>query len=263
MTPQAALRHAVRHSLRALDTLLFPRSCVLCDTPSQRVGLCAGCELAVFDLAPPACPRCASTLGRAEAEVVARQGSCVQCREPRPRFDRALALGPYQGPLRTLCLRLKAEHRRWLAGTLADLLAERHQRALEAWLAEVPAESPPALVHVPLHWSRRWHRGYDQAACLARRLHERLGLDLLPALRRVKATPRLADRGRAERIALMRGAFRVRRAAARRLAGRDVVLVDDVLTTGSTCDAATRVLRKAGARRVLVLVLARAEPHRR
>ena len=113
------------------------------------------------------------------------------------------------------------------------------------------------MVPVPLHWRRRWRRGYNQSEALARPIAARLRLPFRPGswLRRIRNTPEQKGSGMAaERLENVRGAFRV---AGAELAGRTVLLVDDVLTTGSTASEAARTLRRAGAKRVVVAVLAR------
>src|SRR5262249_42340084 len=113
------------------------------------------------------------------------------------------------------------------------------------------------VVPVPLHWRRHWDRGYNQAEAIARGLAKRLSLRVVPAIRRAEATPPLAELGPTARAEAMRGAFQAREAP--EILGRTVILVDDVLTTGATCGAAARALKKAGAARVVAAVLARAE----
>jgi ComF family protein len=165
-------------------------------------------------------------------------------------FDAAVALGPYEGAIRDLCLRLKRERNAWLAPWLASLLAEARVEA-----RQFPGDS--VVVPVPLHWKRQWQRGYNQADALACGLAKRLSLRLAHPLRRVQATPHLAFAGRSERAKVMRDAFEVRRRVP--LGGRTVLLVDDILTTGATCGAAARALKRAGAARVVVAVIGRAE----
>jgi ComF family protein len=133
---------------------------------------------------------------------------------------------------------------------LAGLLAEEtpHYLSLEEW---------DGLVPVPLHWVRRWRRGFNQAAVLARVVGRRHGIPVLGrALRRVRATPRQHGDFEARRKNI-RDAFTA--AAGAGIAGRRLLLVDDVFTTGATADACARVLRRAGAADVGVLTLARAE----
>jgi ComF family protein len=138
----------------------------------------------------------------------------------------------------------------WLARWLADLLVESRGESLRAFGAD-------AVAPVPLHWRRRWRRRYNQAEALAGCLASRLGLVLIRPLVRVKPTRTLAGRGRVERAAELKDAFRVR--GGRGLDGRRVILVDDVLTTGATCGAAARALKRAGAARVMAVVVGRAE----
>jgi ComF family protein len=162
-----------------------------------------------------------------------------------------VALGVYEGTLRDLCLQLKRERNAWLAPWLSGLLVEARSEAL----ARVPADS--WVIPVPLHWRRRLERGYNQADELASGLARRLKLPIRRLLRRRVATPKLAKLGQTARSDLMHGVFRAR--AHPGLAGRTVVLVDDVLTTGATCGEAARALKRAGAVKVIVLVVARTE----
>jgi ComF family protein len=136
------------------------------------------------------------------------------------------------------------------------------------WLAEVVVEgglddlrgeaAPGAwVVPVPLHWRRRLSRGYNQAEALAIGVGKTLSLPVKPVLRRVLPTPKLALLGRTERSKVMKQAFRAR--SVPDLKGRTVLLVDDILTTGATTGEASRALKRAGASRVVVVVVARAE----
>lgn len=246
-SPAPGLRRLAGACLRALDALLFPSSCVVCDADAGVAPFCGACRGELIDVGP-ACPRCALTLGPYE---VADRG-CSGCRDRPLGFDASLALGPYQGPIRELCVRMKDAHHGWLARWVADLIVEARGETLRTW-----AETAAGVAPVPLHWWRRWRRRYNQAEALAARLARRLDLRLIRPLRRVKRTPILAGRGRIERAELLRAAFRTRGGWDGR--GRDVILVDDVLTTGATCGAAARVLKRAGSGRVLAVVVGRAE----
>jgi ComF family protein len=152
--------------------------------------------------------------------------------------------------LRHLCLLLKRRANAWLARWLADLLVVARGEAFGTLAGA-------KVVPVPLHWRRRLGRGYDQADALAHRLARGLRLRPCRALRRLRATTTLARLGRAERLEVMRDAFGVRRRVS--LKGETVLLVDDILTTGATTGAAARALKKAGAARVVVAVIGRAE----
>lgn len=230
--------------VRAAEDLLFASPCVICG--AGEAPICAGCRGEIAEASGVQCPRCALGVGPWEVAV----DGCSWCRKKRLGFDEAVALGPYQGPIREICLRMKSVHGAWLARWVCDVLIEaRGERLSEP--------GPAAVVPVPLHWSRRLLRGYNQSHALASRLAERLGLPLVPGLRRTVATPKLASKGRASRAGLMRGAFRVVKGS--RIEGRTVLLIDDVLTTGATCGSAARALKTAGAAKVVAVVVGRAE----
>lgn len=175
--------------------------------------------------------------------------ACGRCRARPPAFARLLAGWSYEPPFDAVVRRLKFGRLDYLGGHLG--------RALAAELAgELVLGGGELVVPLPLHWRRRLARGFDQARAIAGPLAAALGLPLVPALRRRRATPPQSGLGRAERLANPQGAFAVRRPASVR--GRDLLLVDDVATTGATLDAAARALRQAGAARVVAVVAARA-----
>jgi len=242
------LQRVVGSFFEAVDALIFPWQCPVCGAGVVGSPFCPDCRAALLGAAGPACPRCALTLG----PWARLDRGCSACRGKSLGFDAAIALGAYQGPVRDLCLLLKNERNAWLARWMIDLLIEAR-----AELGQVPKDA--WVVPVPLHWRRYWERGYNQSDELARRLAKRLALRRVGALRRVVATDPLAQLGRVERARVMRDAFRVRPRSKNALAGRTIVLVDDILTTGATSGAAARTLKKAGATRVLVVVIGRAE----
>lgn len=233
----------------AVDSLAFPSTCPACDGDTGGAAFCPDCRAELLGAAGPACFRCAMPVG----PFTDRTGGCSECRGRSLGYDGAIALGPYLGPIRRLCLDLKHERNAWMARWLAELVAEGRGESLRP-----EAEAGAWVVPVPLHWRRRLARGYNQAEALAIGLGRRMSLEVRPAaLRRVVSTPALALAGRSERAKLMRHAFRARRDP--RLVGRTVLLVDDILTTGATCGAAARALKRAGAARVVAVVVARAE----
>ncbi len=225
---------------QSVDALVFPWSCAVCGVEGQSGAFCPSCHAELMGQASKAlasvCPRCALPAG----PFADLERGCGACRGRSLGFDAAMALGPYEGSLRELCLRLKHERNAWLAPRLSGLWLEARGEAIgrfpdDAW-----------IVPVPLHWWRHWRRGYNQAEALARGLARRLDRPLRRPLQRVVATDKLAELSRTERTRAMRGAFRARRNA--RLEGRTILLVDDVLTTGATCGAAARASRKPAPR---------------
>jgi ComF family protein len=243
-----AIRRGWKSAGLAVDALAFPPICPVCDASTGGPPFCGDCRSELLGAAGPACPRCAMPVGP-YADLA---GGCSECRGRSLGFDGAIALGPYRGPIRHLCLSLKHERNAWMARWLAEVVAEGRSGPLGE-----EARAGPLVVPVPLHWRKRVRRGYNQAEALARGLARALSLEVRPALRRVAATPALAMAGRVERARLMRHAFRARRF--RGIRGRSVLLVDDILTTGATTGAAARALKRAGASRVVVVVVARAE----
>lgn len=240
------MQHWVSTCLCAVDALVYPWACQVCGADFQAKPFCAACRDELIESSGRTCWRCALPVGP-HATV---QKGCSDCRKRSLGFQAAVALGPYKGPLRALCLELKNEHRSWLATWLAELL-------VEARAEDLRAHEVDCVVPVPLHWRRRLVRGYNQAEALAVGLASRLAIRHVQPMRRVVATPPLAWMSRTERARVMHGAFRAR--PHRAIAGRNVLLVDDILTTGATCGAAARALRRAGARRVIVAVIGRAD----
>lgn len=230
----------------ALDLVLPPR-CLGCREPVDRQGeLCAACWAPLRFLHEPWCDRCGFPLPHDGPGPQA----CPACHERPPPWDRGRSALAYDDASRGLILRFKHAERieaaatfaRWLAAAGRDLLAD----------AEL-------LVPVPLHRWRLLRRGYNQSGLLAARLAR---LSAVPwsadALLRSRATTSQQGLGAAARgLNVTAAAFRVPERRLSMVAGRRVVLIDDVLTTGSTLGACTRVLRRAGAARVDVLTLAR------
>jgi ComF family protein len=174
---------------------------------------------------------------------------CARCRRGRRAVDRARSVGEYEGALRAIVHALKYDGRRSLAPRLARLMREHGEELLQGASSVVP---------VPLHPSRRRARGFNQAEDLA--IH--LGLPLIAALRRVRATATQAELPAARRHANVRGAFEPTRQV-RSIEGSAVVLVDDVSTTGATLDACARALKSAGVAEVRAITAARAVMSRR
>ncbi len=230
---------------------VWPSRCALCDAADAGDGLgCAEHRLAC-ELEGPRCARCAAAI----APMLPEGERCPDCRARAPAFASVAALGEYRA-LATAAwvLALKYGGRPDLAEPLGQLLAAR--LALEP-----PAAEPRVLVPVPLHPARRIDRGYDQALWLARAAGRHACLPVVRALRRTRATPVQGALGTVSRAANVRAAFAAARfppGRARRVAGKEAWLVDDVVTSGATAGECARVLRRLGAARVRVLCVARA-----
>ena len=219
---------------------LYPPRCLLCG-----LAECSLHGLAHHDPFPR-CVRCAARL----PDVLPDGAICAACRRRPPGFSGSVCLGDYSDPaLRSYVLALKHGGRKDLADPLG--------RALGLRLLErgVPTGTP--VVPVPLAWLRRHERGHDQALGLARGVAVELGGPVVRALRRSRWTAPQGSPTARSRPANVAGAFGLRRAA-RRLLGIEVLLVDDVATSGATLAECARVLRRAGVKRVRPAFLARA-----
>jgi ComF family protein len=233
---------------------VLPARCPVCRGPDPEDGL--GCAEHRLPLAPPGdrCARCAGPLPPA----VGSAERCSACRLRPPSFGRAIALADYgaQPAIREWILALKHGRRPDLSRTLGRALG-----AAFAGARPRDGTAPPVLVPVPLHPLRRLERGYDQALLVALAAAEVERLEVVRALRRVRSTPPQGTPGAPSRQANVERAFAPaipRRLAARRVEGREVWLVDDVVTSGATASACARALKRLGAARVGVLALARA-----
>jgi ComF family protein len=179
-----------------------------------------------------------------------KDSGCYRCRDRKLWFDETIALGHYAGGLREMLLRMKRADGDSISLALGQLLWQRCADRLSQSDTHV-------VVPIPLHWRRRWVHRTNSAAVLAEVLAGRLGAPLADRLlRRRRNTRRQFDLTPPQRWDNVRNAFATR--GGYHLQRANVLLVDDILTTGATCSAAARTLRKAGAQRVTVVVVARA-----
>lgn len=232
---------------RALLDALYPPLCLVCRAPVADPGsLCPTCWSEMQFLDGPVCPICGFPF-----EVDAGPDMlCGACLARPPAFDRARAVFRYDDLSKKPVLALKHADRLELVPGFVRWL-ERAGRPILA--------GSQVIVPVPLHWQRLWKRRYNQSAELARGLARLTGLTLAPqALVRRKSTPSQGAMPSAEaRRKNVRGAFAVPKPRRAAVKGKSVLLIDDVLTTGATADACARALKRAGAKSVCVLALAR------
>lgn len=239
--------------LRNLSTQLFnqllPTTCLLCGCTLRGELLCGGCELDLPHLtrAENVCRQCSLPL-TAEADY------CGQCLRQPPPFRCSVIPFTYEFPIDVLIHRFKYQRRSAYGRALADLLtACVHHHYRERELAQ-----PDLIIPVPLHWVRRWHRGFNQTEVLAKTLSEALQIPLDTDLcRRRLRTPPQRGLSRRERQKNLQAAFAVSPRATALLAGKRIALVDDVLTTTATARAVSRLLLDRGAREVHLWALAR------
>ena len=223
-----------------LDFALPPR-CAGCGIVVEQVhSFCSDCWTKVEFLGPGGCSSCGLPLQATEAD------QCAVCLAKPPRIARTRAAVVYDDLARGVAIRLKYGRKVALARTMARYMAP----LLDAEGGDL------LLVPVPLHRSRIWSRGFNQSAIVARELSRLTGLQTLPrALTRTRRTPPLKGMSPLQRRRAVAGAFTVPESEIVR--GKTVILIDDVLTTGSTANACARALRRAGAARVELVSWAR------
>jgi ComF family protein len=241
----ARLTAALRSTLGLLVDVALPQLCATCREPVEGPGLCPACWSKLSFIAPPYCERLGIPFpfdagpGLLSLEAIA---------DP-PAYHRARAAVRYDDIARKLVHAFKYGDRLDLAPIMARWMANAGR--------ELVADAD-AIVPVPLHWRRQWARRFNQSAVLAEIIAKASGKMMAhAALKRVKATPQQVGLDKSGRAQNVQGAFRVPAACRAEVAGRKLVLVDDVLTSGATVDACARTLLRAGAASVDVLAFAR------
>jgi ComF family protein len=229
-----------------LVDLVYPPRCPACgEGIAAQDGLCAACWGELVIPGEPACASCQRPFG---SDAAAEGAICAPCLANPPRHDGIAAGTLYNDASRKLVLAFKHGKRIALAPMLARMAAARLPELEGDWL----------VVPVPLHRWRLWRRGFNQSALLAREIARLRNQSLLvDGLLRRRATPVLGGLGRSARARALSGAIAVNPRHRAGIAGAQIVLVDDVMTSGATTDACVGALKRAGANRVVIACFAR------
>jgi ComF family protein len=222
--------------LAQLRDQLLPAQCLLCSQHSGHELLCTDCAADIARLSGPTCPRCAIPTTHGER--------CGRCLHQPPFFSTTLAIFPYEFPVDRMIHAFKYGHQLALAGWFGEHLARR-----------LKADDFDLILPMPLHPTRLRERGFNQAMEIARVLEKRLSRPVdRSSLHRTRATETQARLTLKARHDNMRGAFECRT----ELGGRNILLIDDVLTSGATANECARVLKLHGAGEIHLAVVARA-----
>ncbi len=240
-----AFRGAWSHAAKLALDIVLPTLCVACREPVDGEGVCAECWGKLSFIAPPFCPR----LGIPFVYDPGPDMLSMEAIANPPAYTRARAAVRYDDVARTLVHALKYQDRTDLAPAMGRWMARAGRELLD---------DADVLVPVPLHWRRAWRRRYNQSGALARVIERQNGVKVAAeALRRIRPTEQQIGLSRPQRASNVQGAFKVAPDRQALIAGRRVVLIDDVLTSGATVDACARALLRAKAASVDVLVFAR------
>lgn len=231
---------------------LYPQACPFCGdeagstaAASSYPSLCTNCSGRLAERIESACVRCGAPVG----PYLETSGGCIHCRGRQFAFETSVCLGVYKDALRLACLASKSSAGVSLAAALGQLLWQRQGETIAQQEFDV-------VTSIPQHWSRRLVRPQHASETLARVLARSLQVEFDPhILLKVRRTPAQATLPPGKRRTNLKRAFRVPRGA--RLHGLSILLVDDILTTGTTANEASRALKRAGASRVVVAVVAR------
>ena len=242
----------VRRAASAVVDFVLPPACTFCTRDLQNdfeatidhINLCGKCRKQFTSDERSACQKCGMPVG---PYVDTTQG-CPACSRRDFRFDKVIRLGVYENSLRTACIRGKSRGAESLAASLASLLWKKHQNALNEFAADL-------VVPVPQFWLHKFTRPHHQALTMAEVLAEHLEIPCDErAVRKARRTVDQSSLPRSKRLTNLKQAYAVRRNHC--LAGKRVLIVDDILTTGTTSNELAKVLRKAGASNVAVAVIA-------
>lgn len=238
--------------LRVLCDFILPPRCVICEASTSGEPdpwVCPGCWASVDFVQPPVCAQCGTPFPAPAEAIRAVNHRCGKCVLRPPHYERARAVGLYEGALRQVIHAMKYRPVFGLVAPLAELMS--------GWFAVYWGNRvPDALVPVPLHRHRLRRREFDQAQALAGELGQRVGVPVWSdaLIRHISTRSQIGLRA-AERRRNIRGAFRV--GPRWPYQGKSLLLIDDVYTTGATAFECARVLRRAGAARVDVYTVAR------
>lgn len=235
--------------VESLLELLYPEknTCFFCEVHDEAINdryICRDCEKAMKEIIPPICMKCSKPI-----DMNAPENLCSDCRKHDHSFEMSRSVYAYEGSVKKGIYNFKYYNKpyfyRFFGRCLVDCMKENDYSGLEL------------VVPVPLHRSKMRKRGYNQSELLARYISKNTAIPFVDILKRIKKTPKQSQMTKEERGKNLKNAFDVKKGMAKVLAGKTVLLVDDVYTTGSTADECSSTLLKNGASKVFVITIAR------
>lgn len=241
--------------LLSLINLLYPTTCPVCNRKTSD-HICSDCWDKIEFLKPPLCPKCGRPFSSDISLYHSPEHLCAECRSTKTYFDKAMAIGSYEGTLAEAVHLFKYNHKKGLGHPLGRIMVDYIISNSSLFSTEPVEVSSLMVLPVPLHPRRLREREFNQSLLLAKEISRALRIPLIPDnLQRVRWTkPQIELKGE-ERLTNVKGAFEVK--DPKDIECKSLLLIDDVYTTGATVRECSKVLKKAGAEKVYVLTLAR------
>ena len=232
-----------KNSLEKIRNICFPSTCYVCGEYIDDQGLCGKCWSQIKWISAPTCPICGKPF-EIDTGLL-----CAECNAKKPYFDKAISVFEYNDHSKNIILKFKHADSTYLGNQLAQWMYRAGEAALK---------NSDIIIPVPIHFLKRLKRKYNQTEILANHLSKLSNIEYEPQIlkksRRTKSQEGLSRKQREENI---RNSFSIDEKFAYKLKNKKIALIDDVLTTGSTVNECARILKKAGAKSVTVLTVAR------
>jgi ComF family protein len=235
----AVISHAITIYIRRI--IAIPHHCILCDSKTAQ-RICVPCQQQFFYCPRYSCSACALPLAYSAL-------LCGGCLKKRPAFDRVHSPYLYQAPLSNLIFQFKEQRDFFSGEALADLWCD----TIRKHMTQQHSPLPDMITAVPLHWQKQGLRGFNQAAFFAYIIHQKLNIPLFKNVKRIESISEQKSLDRKQRLKNVEDSFTTTGS----LHNMHIAIIDDVMTTGATVNALTLSLKKAGATKVSVWVLAR------
>ncbi len=232
---------------RSLIRVLYPADCVLCRMPLllDELHLCLLCRQKIQPLPKPLCLKCARPIPPYDGYT-----TCSSCRSERPHYDRGFALVEYDEPTKSIFHQIKFEKKPWLFEIYGEML--QNSFSLSRF------NDYEMIIPVPLDGMREQKRGFNQALMIAKmikHINPSSGLLIRKLIKKIKKTKPQSQLRRNQRLTNLTGAFKLKESG--EVSGKNILLIDDIVTTGSTVNECARILKENGAERVDFFTIAR------
>jgi ComF family protein len=241
--------------LSPILNLLYPATCHICNQKTSD-HFCPTCWDKIGFLKPPFCPKCGRPFASESSLLYSPDHLCSECKSTKTYFDKAMAIGPYDGTLAEAIHLFKYNGKKGLGLPLGRIMIDYIKSNPSLFPLELAERSPLTILPVPLHPKRLREREFNQSLLLAKEISKTLKIPLIKDnLQRIRWTrPQIELKGE-ERLKNVKGAFSLK--DPKTIEGKSLLLIDDVYTTGATVRECSKVLKKAGAEKVYVFTLAR------